>query len=82
MEPTVFFLITVGLPVICVTLIIITGMLMAAFKKKSPDTVSKDDARDLQEIHQSLIRLERRIDSLETIYFELDRTQKGKNDEL
>lgn len=78
MNPTIFFSIVVGLPVICGTVIIITGMLLAAMKKRQAENLSSDDAKIMQEMHQSLIRMEKRIDSLETIYFEIDRDTKGK----
>lgn len=78
MNPTTFFSIVVGLPVICGTMIILTGMLLASVKKKHSENLSSEDAQILQEMHQSLIRMEKRIDSLETIYFELDRNVKGK----
>ena len=78
MNPTTFFSIVVGLPVICGTVIIITGMLLAAMKKRQAENLSSDDAKIMQEMHQALIRMEKRIDSLETIYFEIDRDGKGK----
>jgi phage shock protein B len=78
MNLTIFFLIVVGLPVICGTILIMTSMLLAAMKKKHSEDLSSEDAQILQEMHQSLIRMEKRIDSLETIYFELDRNVKGK----
>ena len=78
MNPTVFFSIVVGLPVLCGTVIILTGMILAAMKKRNVENLSGEDAKIMQEMHQSLLRMEKRIDSLETIYFELDREGKGK----
>lgn len=81
MDPEFFFMITVGLPVLCGTLIIIT-VLLAGGKKKGVNATSNEETQMLQEMHQSLIRMEKRIDALETIYFEIDRTSKGHGNEL
>jgi phage shock protein B len=78
MNPIYFFLIVVGIPVLCGTLIIITGMILAASRKRGDESASKEETRILQEMHQSLIRMEKRIDALETIYFEMDRRPNAK----
>ncbi|OPZ72950.1 MAG: Phage shock protein B [Verrucomicrobia bacterium ADurb.Bin474] len=76
-NPTLIVLIVIGLPVICGTLITLTLIILHAMKKQRSGSPSSDETRILQELHQSLLRLEKRIDALETIYFETDRHQKG-----
>jgi len=76
-NPILIVLIVVGLPVICGTLITLTLIILHATKKQKSGSPSPDETRILQELHQSLLRLEKRIDALETIYFENDRHQKG-----
>lgn len=80
MPASTFFLITVGLPVICGTLIILAFLFLNATRSRKSDTVSEDDTRILQEMHQSLLRMEKRIDALETIYFDIDRSHQSKGD--
>lgn len=80
MPATTFFIITVGLPVICGTLIILAFLFLNATRSRKNESVSEDDARILQEMHQSLLRMEKRIDALETIYFDIDRSRSTKGD--
>jgi len=62
---TVF--IVVGIPVICGTAIAIAAIL----KGKSDDgELSSDETKTLQEIHQGLSRMEKRIEALESIVIE------------
>jgi phage shock protein B len=75
--PIPFFLIVVGIPVLCGTAIILTGMILAATRKRGGVAASQEDARIMQEMHQSLLRLEKRIDALETLYFETERRHGG-----
>jgi phage shock protein B len=82
MPPTVFFMITVGLPVICGTLIILAFIFLAAMRSRKHNNVSEDDTRLMQQMHQTLLRMEKRIDALETIYFEMDRSRKSKGGNL
>ncbi|MDD4349618.1 MAG: hypothetical protein PHF70_10965 [Opitutales bacterium] len=83
-NPTLIVLIVIGLPVICGTLIVLTLLILNAMKKQKAGSPSPDETRIIQELHQSLLRLEKRIDALETIYFENDRHQKGnpRNEKL
>ena len=76
MPATTFFLITVGLPVVCGTLIILAIIFLGASRSRKTNSESADDTRILQEMHQSLLRMEKRIDALETIYFDIDRSSK------
>ncbi len=77
MPATTFFIITVGLPVVCGTLIILAFMFLNANRSRKHNSNSAEDTQILQEMHQSLLRMEKRIDALETIYFDVDRNSKG-----
>lgn len=55
-------------------------MFMSATRSRKSANVSEEDARILQEMHQSLLRMEKRIDALETIYFDMDRSTQRKGD--
>jgi len=77
MPTALFFMITVGLPVVCGTLIVLALIFMNATRNRKGNNMSNDEARILQEMHQSLLRMEKRIDALETIYFDVDRKNKG-----
>jgi phage shock protein B len=72
-----FFLVVVGLPVVCVTVIILAFLLVSMLKGRPAERASKEETQLMQEMHQSLLRMEKRIDALETIYFEMDRNSKG-----
>ena len=78
MPATTFFIITVGLPVICGTLIILAFIFLNASRSRKSNTNTEDETRILQEMHQSLLRMEKRIDALETIYFDADSNRKGE----
>lgn len=64
---TVF--IVIGIPVICATAIAIAIIL----KGKSGGDLSKDETRLLQEIHQGLGQMEKRIEALESIVIEREK---------
>lgn len=70
---TVF--IVIGIPVICATAIVIAFIL-----KGKSNQLTADETRTLQEIHQGLIKMEKRIDSLESIV--IDRDKHREHSEL
>ena len=69
-------LVICGLPVLCVTLVIIVAMLRKGPRRKR-DRIEADETRLIQELNQGINKLESRIDSLETILLENER-RKGK----
>lgn len=73
MRPEFVIIVVIGLPVICGTLIALTAMFFSHKKRMGSTDLAEEETQIMQEMHQSLIRMEKRIDSLETIYFELDR---------
>jgi phage shock protein B len=77
MEGIEFFFIIIGLPVICGTVIVLAAMFMFSRRRKPSELASREDTKLMQEMHQALLRMEKRIDALETIYFEMDRQSKG-----
>ena len=77
MNTIAILLIAVGLPVVCGTMIIITFMVLSSRKMRKEKNMSADETRILQEMHQSLLRMEQRIDALETIYFDTEKKNKG-----
>jgi len=62
--PIVF--IVIGLPVICVTLIVLLRMRRTEERKRSRRDVS-DELELLEELHAGLKQLRRRVENLETI---------------
>lgn len=75
--PVLIVFIVIGLPIMSVTLIklakIMKGDSGGGSGSKASATSSREEAEIMQEIHQTVSRLEKRIDSLETIV--LDNTQ-------
>lgn len=70
--PIFIVFIVVGLPVMAGTLISLAKILTGQSKGKGERTAasSREEAELMQEIHRSVSRLEKRIDSLETIVLE------------
>lgn len=70
MDPFVFVLgiifIVVGVPVICGALVTIVKMGVAK-NTRSGQQLDADETRVMQELHQSLTRMEKRIEALETL---------------
>lgn len=64
--PLGFFFIVVGIPVICGTIISLAKMGRGK-KSKDVSTLGSEETRIMQEIHQSLTKMEQRIEALETI---------------
>lgn len=74
----IFFSIVVGFPVICGTLIAIVAIIRP--KKNPPSSkASKEETQLIQELHQGMVRLEKRIESLETIIIENEKDILGKD---
>ena len=63
--------IIIGLPVICVTIITVAKILKGHSPQNSAPTA--EQTRLIQEMHQTLGKLEQRIESLETIVIESER---------
>ncbi|MEX2380863.1 MAG: hypothetical protein WD490_00620 [Opitutales bacterium] len=79
--PFIFFLIlaflAIGLPVLCGTLIALT----AIFRKRSSRDHRVGDQEEtelIQQLHQTCLRLEQRIEALETIILETERRKTTK----
>lgn len=69
-------LIVIGLPVLCATVIVL-ALVFKGGKSRKHHQLDADEALMIQEMHQSLNRLESRIDALETILIERE-TLKDK----
>lgn len=70
--PVLIVFIVVGLPILSATLIKLAKIMKGesgSSSKQHPGS-SREEAEIMQEIHRSLSRLEKRIDSLETIVLE------------
>ena len=65
----VLLMIVVGLPVICVTAIVLSAMNRSR-SKSSQDQLSREEDEILREIHRDLVNLRKRIDNLEILYGE------------
>ena len=74
--PIVITLIVIGLPVICVTVIILVAILKSGGGKTRMKT-DAEETRLMQELNRDMNRLEDRIEALETIIIEHERS-KGK----
>lgn len=73
--PVLIVFIAVGLPVLSVTLIKLARILRDpnSGRSVSSDDNETDDLQLIQDMHRSLERLEKRIDSLETIVLEREK---------
>ncbi len=69
-------LIVVGLPILCVTAIILAAMFKGGGGAKRRSYVEAEETRLIQEMHQTLHRLESRIDALETIVIDSEREKE------
>ncbi len=63
--PIVF--IVIGLPVICVTLIVLLRMRRADEQKRAHRGVRDEELEVLEEVYEGLKQLRRRVENLETI---------------
>jgi len=68
--PIVIVFIVVGLPVMAGTLLALAKILKGGGSAKSSGAANREETELMQDIHRSLSRLEKRIDSLETIVLE------------
>jgi len=66
---TIFILVIIGLPLLCGTIVAIVAIVKGSSAAKSR-RLDEDETRLLQEIHQGMAKLEKRIDALETIVIE------------
>jgi phage shock protein B len=57
---------------------IVVALIIKVFKGSEDRAIQAEDARVIQEIYQGLSRLEKRIETLETIL--LDRKREGKSE--
>ncbi|MEX2380861.1 MAG: hypothetical protein WD490_00610 [Opitutales bacterium] len=62
-----------GLPIICGTIIALAAIIARGRNARQQQVSSEDEARTMQELHQTCLRLEERIDALETILLETER---------
>jgi hypothetical protein len=79
--PILFFFIVVGIPVLCGTVIALAKIIKGN-DKASKRQASTDEALIIQEIHQGLSRLERRIEALETITLERSNKRTSTHSEI
>lgn len=77
--PMIVVFIVVGIPVMCYTLIRIIRILKGESGREATGNAEQraEEARQFQEMHRSLTRLENRIEALETIVIDRERRQKG-----
>lgn len=68
--------IVIGIPIICVTLIVLAKILKGSNSSGSSASGHADDLKILTELNRNLSRMEERIEALETIIIE---RQKSKN---
>lgn len=79
MNETIFvLLITVGIPVLSVTLIIMKSM-DNRNRRRSRKEMDQLDESELRDIYYGLKDLNRRIDNLETILYDRKKDQSGSN---
>lgn len=64
--PVLIVFVVIGIPVICVTLIVLARILKSNGGGNASSTAS-EDLKTLREIHRNLSRMEERIEALETI---------------
>ena len=71
-----FFLIVVGLPVICGTFIIALVIMTKARGTKKTRAQEAEETQLIQEIHRGLNNLEKRIESIETLVIEREKNRR------
>ena len=64
-----------GLPVLCLTAIIIAALL--AHGKRSRRADDPEETRMIQEMHRGIEKLEQRIESLETLVLDKERKEQS-----
>ncbi len=69
------FIVTIGIPMLCGTVIALVAILKGSSVLSSKN-LSNEETRILQEIHQGLVKMEKRIDALETIVIEKDKARE------
>ncbi|WOO42878.1 hypothetical protein [Rubellicoccus peritrichatus] len=74
----IFISVIVGIALLCFTAIAIVSLIVGKGKKSRGSDA--EDARLMQEIHQGMMRMEKRIEALETIVIEHEKTP-SKNHE-
>lgn len=75
--PVLIVFIVVGLPILSMTLIKLARIIKGepGSSKSGKGGVSQDETELIQDIHRTLTRLEKRIDSLETIVLDSPETK-------
>ena len=71
-----FIFILTALSIICATVLMIMHMSTGGGPKKRKETEA-EEARLIQEMYESLGRLDRRVESLETILLEQERRERS-----
>lgn len=75
-EVVLITFIVIGIPIICITLIVLARILKGNNSGGSSASSHADDLKILTELNRNLSRMEERIEALETIIIE---RQKSKN---
>lgn len=75
--PVFIVFVVIGIPVICGTLIALAKILKSSSGSSSKSGWSDEDSRVLHELNRSLSRMEERIEALETIIIDRERSPKG-----
>lgn len=73
-EMIIAIMVVIGLPVLCVTAVIIAALMAPGRRSRQADP---EETRMIQEMHRGIEKLERRIDSLETIVLEHEGGERG-----
>lgn len=77
--------IVIGLPILSVTLIILAKIMKgnsASGSKSDRKRSDREEAEIVQELHHNLTRLEKRIESLETIILDRENQKPSESSEL
>ncbi|WP_309400876.1 hypothetical protein [Cerasicoccus maritimus] len=74
----ILIFIIIGIPVLCGTVIAITAIVKGSNARNSKN-LSAEETKILQEIHQGLERMEKRIEALETIVIDKEKQREPTN---
>lgn len=66
MEALIVFLVF-GLPLLCLTAIILVPVYLVVRPGRGGGALNADETRVIQEIHDGLVRMEQRVEALETV---------------
>lgn len=79
MTPVSIVLIVIALPLVCGTLILLALILKPGRGSKTNSMLDHEESQLMQELHQGLSKMEKRIESLETLLLDQEKKVEKKS---